>query len=98
MPSPGDSNNLQLKIAGRNGDCSIFVLVLKKGQGGHAVGIHPDNGLHFFDPNFGEFLFPDSSDRDKQTFLDTWLRAYGSTFDRWGLDGVKRETLLRNPR
>jgi hypothetical protein len=79
-----------LRIAGNNADCSIFILNLKGGQMGHAVGIHPETGgLHIFDPNFGEFVFPDGSDQDKQTFLDIWLQSYRATFDGWGLDGVK---------
>jgi hypothetical protein len=82
--SGSDFINEVLKIAGKNTDCSIFILNLKKERTGHAVGIHPDNGLHLFDPNFGEFVFPDGSDHDKQTFFDTWLRAYRSRFDRWG--------------
>jgi hypothetical protein len=80
-----------LRIARNNADCSIFILNLKGGQMGHAVGIHPETGgLHIFDPNFGEFVFPDGSDQDKQTFFNIWLRSYRDTFDGWGLDGVKR--------
>jgi Yersinia/Haemophilus virulence surface antigen len=89
--SGGAFINEVLRRAGNNPDCSIFILNLKGGQKGHAVGIHPGTaGLHIFDPNFGEFLFPDGSDQDKQTFLNIWLRSYRDTFDGWGLDGVKR--------
>jgi len=89
--SGSDFINEVLRRAGNSPDCSIFILNLKGGQKGHAVGIHPGTaGLHIFDPNFGEFLFPDGSDQDKQTFLNIWLRSYRDTFDGWGLDGVKR--------
>jgi hypothetical protein len=49
----------------------------KIGGRGHAIGIHlPGDGLHFFDPNLGEFWFPDSAITQRDAFLDDWWKMF----------------------
>jgi hypothetical protein len=54
----------------------VFVVNFKYKDtpGGHAIGIHirEDDALHFFDPNIGEFEFPNGADEERDGFLDKW--------------------------
>jgi hypothetical protein len=58
----------------------IFIVNFKCkiiGAGGHAIGIHlPGDGLHFFDPNIGEFWFPEPASRKQDAFLDDWWESF----------------------
>jgi hypothetical protein len=76
---------------------SIFLLnfykISESDRGGHTVGIHLEGGMHFFDPNFGEFMFPRGSERDWDRFLNDWWSAFYThrgvpEYTHWGLDGV----------
>jgi hypothetical protein len=64
---------------------TIFIVSFSKGQGGHGIGIHLEGALHFFDPNFGEFAFPDGSEADLRSFLDDWWQAFYMVRGRRGL-------------
>jgi hypothetical protein len=66
--------------------CSIFLLNLRKGTGGHTIGIHLDGALHFFDSNVGEFAFPIGSEGDLENFLNRWWKLYD--FDHFAVEGV----------
>ena len=59
--------------------CSIFLLNLRKGTGGHTIGIHLDGALHFFDSNVGEFAFPIGSEGDLENYAG---RELGDPIDR----------------
>jgi hypothetical protein len=81
---------------------SIFLVNLarKDRKGGHSIGVHLEGALHFFDPNFGEFDFPNSSERDLDLFLDDWWQFYVDRgpngpvphYGFWSLEGIS----LRN--
>jgi hypothetical protein len=66
--------------------CSVFLLNLRKGTGGHTIGIHLDGALHFFDSNVGEFAFPIGSEGDLENFLNRWWKLYD--FDHFAVEGV----------
>lgn len=78
---------------------TVFVVSLapKTGASGHAIGIHLDGALHFFDSNLGEFGFPTGFKVDRDRFLDDWWNAlYMESrqgrrvqhFRSWKLEGV----------
>jgi hypothetical protein len=70
---------------------TIFIINFSKGTQAHAIGIHLKGALHFFDPNAGEFDFPDGSDADLTSFLDDWYKAfYSAGWADWGLEGVRQ--------
>jgi hypothetical protein len=90
----------------RNGS-RVFIVNFrhKNDPGGHAIGIHlPGDGLHFFDPNIGEFWFPDAGRAGRDAFLDDWwfllylerqsadeqleTLRRGQIFGSWKLQGV----------
>lgn len=76
----------------------IFLVSLRKKAEGHAIGIHLEGALHFFDPNLGEFEFPTGSEKDLASFLDEWWQTFymvsGSGgmvqhFQYWRLESVQ---------
>lgn len=76
---------------------SLFVLSLRQrgGGGGHAVAFRLHDGIHFFDPNIGEFYFPTPFARAGDEFFDEWWRSFymigGATqyFGTWTLEAVR---------
>jgi hypothetical protein len=66
-------------------------------RGGHGIGIHlSQGGLHFFDPNVGEFWFPQGSESERDSFLDEWWERfckesqYVQKYGHWVLEGVTK--------
>ena len=79
----------------------IFLVNFSQAEQAHTIGIHLGEGgaLHFFDPNCGEFDFPDDSAADLKSFFDEWWQAFYMIprhgrlvqhWEHWGLEGVRR--------
>jgi hypothetical protein len=70
----------------------VFLVNFSKGEQAHTIGFHVKGyGVHFFDPNFGEFDFPEEADpADFGSFLDDWCKTfYRAGWEHWSLEGVK---------
>lgn len=82
---------------------TVFLVNMKSRgkRGGHTIGVHLPNGggLHFFDPNLGEFDFPNGADASRDAFLNEWWNLFyvqrqraGTVqdFESWKIEGVNR--------
>jgi hypothetical protein len=83
------------------GLANVFLVNMKdRGKpGGHTIGIHlHQGGFHFFDPNFGEFNFPNSAGVNLLAFLNEWWSSFyrpPHDFESWKLEGVAARQYAR---
>lgn len=70
------------KMVSRGGS---YVIISIMGDGGHAMAAFIGSDISFFDPNFGEFWFPNHA-KFKAWFIQFWkISGYGDDFDKFYL-------------